>query len=200
MNRLKILREERGLNQADLGKLLNITSQAYGLYENEKRTINNETLLILSDFYNCSIDYILGKTDTTERKFFKCPVYGQIPAGKPNWAEECLEGYIPLDPNLMSITNPEECFFLRVNGESMNKIIANGSYALIRKQSEVENGEIAVVLVDEFEATLKRFNQNENIVVLSPSSNSAEFEPIVVDISQTEFKILGKYIGKFEMK
>lgn len=52
-----------------------------------------------------------------------CPVYGQIPAGEPNWAEECVEGRLPLDPNLMNIVDPEECYFLRVNGESMNKVI-----------------------------------------------------------------------------
>lgn len=63
MNRLKILRDEKGLNQVDIGKILGITGQAYGLYENEKRSINNETLLILSEFYNCSIDYLLGKSD-----------------------------------------------------------------------------------------------------------------------------------------
>lgn len=48
-------------------------------------------------------------------KFYMCPVYGQISAGQPNWAEECLEGYLPIDPNLMGIVNPEECFFLRVD-------------------------------------------------------------------------------------
>lgn len=48
-------------------------------------------------------------------KFHMCPVYGKISAGIPNWAEECLEGYLPIDPNLMDIVDPEECFFLKVN-------------------------------------------------------------------------------------
>lgn len=46
---------------------------------------------------------------------FNCPVYGKISAGIPNWAEECLEGYLPIDPNLFGILDPEECFFLKVN-------------------------------------------------------------------------------------
>lgn len=66
MNRLKLLREEKGLNQADIGKILGITSQAYGLYENEKRAISNDTLIILSKFYNCSVDYILGISNERE--------------------------------------------------------------------------------------------------------------------------------------
>lgn len=68
MNRLKLLREEKGLSQQDVGNFLDITSQAYGLYENEKRTINNETLIKLSEFYNCSIDYILCKSDIRNPK------------------------------------------------------------------------------------------------------------------------------------
>ena len=47
--------------------------------------------------------------------FYMCPVYGKISAGIPNWAEECLDGYLPIDPNLFGIINPEECFFLRIN-------------------------------------------------------------------------------------
>lgn len=58
-------------------------------------------------------------------QFYMCPVYGQISAGQPNWAEENIEGRIPIDPNLFDIIDPEECFFLRVNGESMNKVIRN---------------------------------------------------------------------------
>lgn len=84
----------------------------------------------------------------TSNNYFMCPVYGKISAGVPNWAEECLEGYLPIDPNLMGIVNPEETFFLLVNGESMNKVIRNGAYALIRKQDIVEDGEIAAVLVN----------------------------------------------------
>ncbi len=61
------------------------------------------------------------KSNNTKRcelvnsKYHMCPVYGRISAGQPNWAEECIEGKLPIDPELMNIVNPEECFFLRVN-------------------------------------------------------------------------------------
>lgn len=130
--------------------------------------------------------------------FFNCPVYGRISAGVPNWAEECLESYLPLDPNLMNINNPEECFFLRVNGESMNKLVRNGAYALIRKQDVVENGDIAVVLVDNYDATLKKFTKHGDVVVLEPMSNDPNFQTQIYD-KNTDIKILGKYLGKFEL-
>lgn len=132
-------------------------------------------------------------------KLHMCPVYGFISAGQPNWAEECLEGYLPVDPRMMNISNPEECFFLRVNGESMNKEIRNGAYALIRKTDVVENGEIAVVLVDKYDATLKKFTQQGDLIILEPMSTDPSFTTQVYG-KDTEIKILGKYIGKMEMK
>ena len=132
-----------------------------------------------------------------ENKFYMCPVYGRIAAGQPNWAEECIEGRIPIDPVLMDIINPEECYFLKVNGESMNKVIRNGAYALIRKTDWVKNGEIAVVLVNGYDATLKKFTKQGNLVILEPMSDDPSFETQVYDKS-TEIRVIGKYIGKFE--
>lgn len=138
------------------------------------------------------------KNIQTDKKFHMCPVYGKISAGIPNWAEECLEGYLPIDPNLFGIINPDECFFLKVNGESMNKEIKNGAYALIRKQDIVEDGEIAAILVNGFEATLKKFSRQGDFVILEPMSTDDSFKTQIYD-KNTQIKILGKYIGKFEM-
>lgn len=130
---------------------------------------------------------------------YMCPVYGRISAGQPNWAEECIEGRIPIDPDMMNIHNPEECFFLRVNGESMNKEIKNGGFALIKKTDFVDNGEIAVVLVNGFDATLKKFTKQGDLIILEPMSTDPSFETQVYD-KNTEVKVIGKYIGKMEMK
>ena len=138
------------------------------------------------------------KNISNNKKFHMCPVYGKISAGIPNWAEECLEGYLPIDPNLFGIINPDECFFLKVNGESMNKEIRNGAYALIRKQDIVEDGEIAAILVNGFEATLKRFSRQGDFIILEPMSTDDSFKTQIYD-TNTQIKILGKYIGKFEM-
>ena len=125
------------------------------------------------------------KEDSSEykvqQKTYFCPVYGRISAGQPNWAEECIEGRIPIAPDMMNIHNPEECFFLRVNGESMNKIIKNGAFALIKKTDFVENGEIAVVLVNGFDATLKKFTKQGELIVLEPMSTDTTIETQVYD-------------------
>ena len=131
------------------------------------------------------------------KKYYPCPIYGQISAGQPNWAEECLEGYLPLDPELMGIVNPEEHYFLKINGESMNKVIQNGAFALIHKQDTIENGEIAVVLVNGDNATLKRFSKRGDIVVLTPESTDESFEQQIYT-KDTRIQIIGKYVGKME--
>lgn len=144
-------------------------------------------------------EFTLNSTDNRENKqFYMCPVYGQISAGQPNWAEENIEGRLPLDTDLMGIVNPEEHFFLRVNGESMNKIIKNGAFALIHKQDYIDNGEIAVVLVNGFDATLKKFTKQGDLVILEPESSDDTFKTQVYD-KTTSIKILGKYVGKMEI-
>jgi len=62
--RIKELREDRDLRQADLAKYLNCSQVAYSHYELGKRDIPTEVLIALAEFYHTSTDYILGRTDT----------------------------------------------------------------------------------------------------------------------------------------
>lgn len=207
MNRIKLLREEKNIYQKDLAKLLGVSVPAINYYENEKRAMDTKTALTLAEYFDVSVDYLLGKTDVrnnvsdindSNKRIYMCPVYGQISAGQPNWAEECIEGRIPLDPDLMGIVNPEEHYFLRVNGRSMDKIIRDGAFALIHKQDSVESGEIAVVLVNGYDATLKKFTRQGELIILEPQSNDETFKTQVYD-KTTPIKILGKYVGKMEI-
>ncbi len=63
MNRLKELRLEKGLLQSDIAKIINKGERTVGFYETGERDMGTETLSKLSDFFNCSIDYLLGKSD-----------------------------------------------------------------------------------------------------------------------------------------
>lgn len=168
------------------------------ILQNDKNDILEAISTIKS--FNICINVLYDKWVSLSRKekIYMCPVYGKISAGQPNWAEECLNGYLPIDPNLMGIVNPEECFFLKVDGESMNKVIRNGAYALIRKQDSVEDGEIAVVLVNGFDATLKKFTKQGDFVFLEPMSTDETIKRQIYD-KNTPIKIIGKYIGKFEI-
>lgn len=201
MNNLKKLRLLHNKTQKEISSFLGITDVAYYYYETEKRDMTPETILKLANYYNVSTDYILGKEENNidnNKLYYMCPVYGKISAGIPNWAEECIEGRIPIDPELMGIIDPEEHYFLKVNGESMNKTVKNGAYALIHKQDFVENGEIAVVLVNGNDATLKIFNKQNDVIVLSPNSTEDEFKQQIYT-KETPIKVIGKYVGKMEL-
>ncbi len=63
MNRIKFLREEKGIFQKDLANLLDVSIPAINYYENEKRAIDTKTASILADYFNVSIDYLLGKSN-----------------------------------------------------------------------------------------------------------------------------------------
>lgn len=211
---LRKIRENKKISLREMEKLTGVGYSHLSMIENGKRNVTPALLKNLSNIYN--VDYIdlyekAGYLDLAEsekikekennilnKKFYMCPVYGQISAGQPNWAEENIEGRIPIDTDLMDIYNPEEYFFLRVNGESMNKVIKNGAFALIHKQESVENGEIAVVLVNGYDATLKKFTKQGDLVILEPNSTDETFKTQVYD-KTTSIKILGKYVGKLEI-
>ena len=64
--RLKILRTSHGLTQAELAENLNVSREAYSLYENGKRQMNYEALCAVADFYSVSLDYLLGRVENTQ--------------------------------------------------------------------------------------------------------------------------------------
>lgn len=61
--RMKDLREDKDLKQENIANLLKITRQQYGLYETGKRTMPIDLIIILADFYETSVDYIIGRTN-----------------------------------------------------------------------------------------------------------------------------------------
>ena len=65
--RLKELREENGLTQQAVAEYLNVKQNTYSQYENGKREIPLDTLWKLADYYNTSVDYLIGKTDNPNR-------------------------------------------------------------------------------------------------------------------------------------
>ena len=62
MNKIKQLREEKNLNQIELGKIIGVSGQALGMYENQKRGLDTKTASILADYFGVSVDYLLGKS------------------------------------------------------------------------------------------------------------------------------------------
>lgn len=202
MNRLRYLREELGLSQAEIGKMLGITSQGIGLYENEKRDIPTDFLIKLAGFFGVSTDYILGKTNTRIDNIkndivddvpTKIPVVGKISAGLPILATENIESY-EYAPSIY-IKEGFEYFYLRVNGDSMNLKFNDGDLLLVQKQDNLENDEIGVILVDGMDATVKKYKYENGLVILSPMSTNTDHIVQIYNPKDINIKIIGKVVS-----
>ncbi|KRT65829.1 MAG: SOS-response transcriptional repressor, LexA, repressor LexA [Candidatus Rokubacteria bacterium CSP1-6] len=120
------------------------------------------------------------------------PVYGRIAAGEPLFAEQNLEGTLPVGVEWLA-SKGEEVFALKVHGDSMiNAHIVEGDLVLVRRQQSAELGDIVVALLDN-EATVKRFARQGEAIVLKPEHPT--MAPILVRQGQKDFKILGKVVG-----
>ena len=112
----------------------------------------------------------------------RVPIVGNVAAGSPILAEECIEDYLTFDTGGRS----GEYFALRVRGESMlNAGILPGDLVVVRRQQTCNNGEIVVAMIDD-EATVKRFSRQNGRVWLLPENEA--YAPI----DGTYAQILGK--------
>lgn len=171
--------------------------------QNKVYTISSEILsktkeVMSSTISDISLRVKYNLNSNLTNKLFNIPVLGKIAAGQPILAEEYLEGYLPVDPNVFGMTTHDDYFYLKVSGESMNLKVHNGDYALIHKQDYADDGDIIVAIVNgDDEATLKKYKIiNESTIALEPMS-TLPMEPIYVNLKDTNFKIIGKAIGQF---
>ncbi|OEF95998.1 transcriptional repressor LexA [Desulfuribacillus alkaliarsenatis] len=115
------------------------------------------------------------------------PVIGKVTAGIPITAVEHIEQYLPISKNLIK---NDVAFILHVSGESMIEAgILDDDYAIVRQQPTVNNGEIAVVMTEDDEATIKRLYKENNGYRLQPENSS--LAPTYVN----NVTVLGKVIG-----
>lgn len=201
MNRIKQLREENNITQIQLAKKLNKTQQTISLYENGTNEPDLDSYIILSKLFNRSIEYIAGKSDVNvDSNVFpindnpvKVPVVGRISAGLPILAQENIEGY-EFAPSSM-IKDGFEYFYLKVQGDSMNLKFNNGDIVLVQKQDELENNEIGVILVNGYDATVKKYKSENGLVILEPMSTNPENTVQIYNPKDISIKIIGKVVS-----
>ena len=120
------------------------------------------------------------------------PIVGRVRAGDPILAIENIEGYFNLDRRFAS---SKDVFLLRVQGDSMiDAHIQDGDFALVKPQSNAENGEIVVALIED-EATIKRIFTERDLIRLEPAN--PDMEPIVIKKGEGKVSLVGKVVGIF---
>lgn len=196
--KLKEYRTIHGISQEDLAKRLNTTKQVISRYENEQRSPKLSIAVEYSEKLGIPLDILVDDKKGLDissipginplPKMVKKPRLGTIACGEPILAVENIEDYDDVPDDI-------KCdFTLICKGDSMiNARINDGDIVYIRKQEQVDNGEIAAVLIDN-EATLKRVYVYSNKVVLQPEN--PKYEPFVyVGEEMNEIRIIGKAVG-----
>ena len=189
------IKEQMKRHGIDRNKLVNDLGLKYTTVSD---WINGKTYPRIDKIELIANYFHVEKADLVERKptnlhrpagITKIPVLGQIACGDPITAEENIEEYRDTVADLLPSGN---LFYLKAKGESMSPTIPNGAYVLIREQPDVEDGEIAAVLVNgDTEATLKRVRRQHDVSMLLP--DNSDFEPIVLS-EDYPGRIIGKAI------
>jgi len=122
------------------------------------------------------------------------PVVNSVSAGMPTYNETDVIDYISVMNT--SIKNDKEYFGLIVSGDSMDLEFKDGDIVVVEKDAQVENGEIAVVAVNGYDATVKRIKRDydKNIIMLIPESTNREHETQVYSMND-DVHIIGKVVG-----
>ena len=194
---MRVRRQELGLTLEEVGDYVGVGKSTvrkweHGDIENMKR----DKIALLSKILKLSpLTFITGEVEygTPDNiipfpKMKKIPLLGTIACGEPILAAENIEALINADEDL----NAD--FALRCKGDSMiNARIFDGDIVYIREQPDVEDGEIAAVLIGE-EATLKRVYKYPSKVVLRPE-NPLYDDMIYSKEEMNEVRILGKAVA-----
>lgn len=194
---LVYLRKRSGLSQQALSDRLGITRSAIGMYETGKREPDLETLEAFADFYNVDMNTLTGRGEaglpgnvTLLPPMGRVPLLGRIACGEPILAEENVEEYVDQPRHIQAD------FALECKGDSMvGAGIRSGDVVYIKSQPEVENGQIAAVLVDGDEATLKRFYFDGRVVQLV--AENPQYAPMVFvgeDIAK-RLRVIGRAVA-----
>ena len=197
------IRDSQGYKDADIAKATGITKSTFSDWKNKRSEPKLEKLQKIATYFGVTLEYLMtgeegsaiksdpnyiGKYNVEKLK--KIPILGYISAGLPLFADEHIEGYTYTDLN-----GGATYFGLKVKGDSMNAArICDGDVIIIRQQPTVENGEIAVVMVDKEDATVKEFHQNGLTVTLAPRSTNPEHQLQIYNCKETEIKVLGKVV------
>lgn len=134
---------------------------------------------------------------THNRSFIEVPIVGCIRAGEPILASNNIQGYYPMPSK--NASDDKIFFYLVVQGDSMNMYFEDGDLILVEKTPCIENGDMAIVLIDGQDATVKKITQTDNMITLIPCSTNPVHVPHMYDLQKDNIEIVGKVKGVTRM-
>lgn len=198
--RIKAKRLGNKLSADELAERVGVSRATIYRYEND--TVDKVPYDLIARFakaLNTSADYLLNGAESNspaprkpKKKIVRIPVLGRVQAGIPVTAMEEILDYEDI-PEELAATG--EFFALKVRGHSMEPKLLQGDVLIIRMQQDVDDGDIAVVLVNGDDATVKKIKKSADGVLLIPFN--PEFDPMFYsnqEIEDLPVRVLGKVL------
>lgn len=190
MNIIRELRKQKGLSQSDLAALCCVHQTAVSQWEKGRTSPDNESLKLLASALGVSVGTLIGGEDIGGTVLV--PVLGFVRAGIPMEAVEDILDYEEISADMAA---RGEYFGLKIKGDSMFPLFQAGDTVIVRRQPDAESGEIAVVLVNGNDATVKKLIKKDTSLLLV-SENSA-YEPMIFSKEEIEalpVTVIGKVV------
>lgn len=203
-DRIRLERNKNNLSQAMLGKILNVSQQAIGKWEKNIAEPDTNALSKLSEVFNVSVDYLLGRDEITAKNLspetiVDFQIIGKITAGYNGIAIEDKTDEIQEVPSsILKGRSKSEFMVLRVSGDSMYPQFLDGDRVLVERCTSVDSGSIAIVLYNGDEATIKqvRYEKNCDWVELIP--RNPEYPTKRISGADLQYcRVLGKVVYLF---
>lgn len=193
--RIKDARKSAGLTQLELAKKTDLSRSYIGDIEKDRYNPSVSTLQLIATATNTPLEDLLPSTKTASPtgRGVRIPVLGRVVAGIPIEAVEEILDYEEITPELAA---SGEFFALKIRGHSMEPRMMEGDVVIVRRQDDVESGDIAIVLVNGNEATVKRVKKQEDGITLI-ANNISVYEPHYYsnkEIEELPVRILGKVV------
>lgn len=193
--RIKEARKSAGLTQLELAKKTELSRSYIGDIEKDRYNPSVSTLQLIATATNTPLEDLLPSTKTVSPtgRGVRIPVLGRVVAGIPIEAVEEILDYEEITPELAATG---EFFALQVKGSSMEPTLRDGDVVIVKKQPTVDSGDVAIVLVNGNDATVKEIKESpagitligHNVAVYTPHFYSNH------DIESLPIQIIGKVV------
>ena len=201
---IKALREDNDLTQSEFAGLIGSTTTTVSGWETRAVPTSRRFLERISEQFKVPVEDLLSEngyyaktrgsvTIKPTPATGSLPIVGAAHAGEPCPAYEVDGGMLDCPEEYCREGN----FFIRINGDSMDRQLVDGTYALIDVHAQVRSGDIALVKVNGDDATVKRVKFMDGIAVLEPDSSNPDHRRRMIDSSDPEspeVRILGKVV------
>ena len=168
-------------------------SVIYRYAHGQVQKIDLSRLAIIADALDVSPEWLgFGAERKTQTRAVKIPVLGFVRAGYPM---DAVENIIDYEEISEETARSGEYFALKIKGDSMEPKISEGDVVIVRKQSTVENGEVAVVLINGNDATVKKFHKTD--VGIKLLSTNPQYDPFFFTPQEVEslpVEVMGKVV------